>query len=1548
MFMKRAVSIILILSILTGLMSVGLTVSSRTVNSQGIGYNESALHSFDNEDVTDLNIGADATYDDLSIITDGNNSYGKALKLVSSENARVCFDDLEVIKNRRYYIYFDAKSDTAGAKLLTLLGTKTSSGNCRHFLTGYANQNENVMYYIDGKTATSSNFTLSTEWQHYGIYIDTSGEALLAAILKNGSSYSSFWDNNIHFLFGVMNATAYFDNIQLIEIDPRTEAVPDLEKLPAAASLRAPKSSAENNGAYLSAGLRFKDIVSNTVKEKADEIGFIVTPSTYAISHNDWYDISNGIKSNVRTGVCYLKGSHDIVYSVTNESTAYQMILTGLSKGNGSTAYIQRFVTVLYVRTGAEYTYYAIGESSYNEVYGRYRIMNIDASKGTRGVELSLHGVTEQTNLTVGDVLPVLDDVYSDAPARHKFLGWFTKSGEQRTTVTNSNDILYGIYDGYAKYTFDSDSIYNPNNGSYIFQVNDPFGGEGKVMHTPLSGNIRGIVPSVCDGINTKGFEFKKDHTYRISFYYRFAETDPTDAAFRLETWGVSDAGIYLSGSKEKIEYPSSLVPNSGVFKNTGDWTLCTFTVTNVTDHPYLYIRFLFATSDAVYNLYVDDLTIADLDVYKNVTAVKLINNGKIEYTELAVGNTLPTPNAIYDEVTNATYSFDGWYDKTLTTKYTTVTEGVDEYYAKYNSLTEISFEFAGLYDPNNRYSNRLASNNIFNWYRELDPTGANNICLKGILGSNHQNTHFSPSLVEGSTVGYTMTAGKKYVISYDYYISSDHPNVTDQSVGVRGAAKENIGYTGNKTDALSTQTMLIINKWSSAAMLLTATSDVTDLPHLIITAQNKHYTDNTNTVLVPELDLYLDNIRIIELPKDSDIVIHTKAENVTLNQNGEVTVYNDFNIGDDIPDAAPMDGVEFVGWYNEKLNVPYKKIQSGNTTLYAKYDAAINTFENKALIDPNNNFSKNTRVQITADPTDPANSVMKVDLAGSVGNHHFALAESSYGSSPTPYRLTVGNTYTVSFRYYAENLNEKGVSLQLRGCKKENVGISGGKSNSTWSSTVNTEGKWVTVSDTFTYKGTGIADYPDAYLIMLAQDASSSIGAASCTATVYFDDVIIKETVPEKSYTQKTTYIGGWTLGYANGRTHNIVVPSQNFSYLAMMQVEKLRDTIKGITATSCEFNIVKECDWTEKSNQSNIFIGDVAGHSRDNKHKIDTSSFTSDDYAYSFGGGNIYVNGGSTQSLAMAISELTKQLETAADGTKFATGTVVSGKYSESIDSYSTKDYYRGTFVEDFDGEDINTDVWNEIEGSNIVAALDGWRSKRSDEHTYIENGNLVIEADFNEDEKMFYGGMLKTHGKMEYRYGYLEVSCVTPHGAGLWTATWTNHHKTGTGFYSSEVDVNESFGNARYTNFNMHSWPTSAADNMGYAKYATQNITGTTDRKADAGKEAGFNDGFHTFGFFWTPTGAKFTVDGFVRFEYNYDDLHKCDRFSGSITDNDYDAFNETLSVIVSMTVANPGTGGQVPDITADYWNTSNKYIVDYVHIYQIDGQDMFYYQ
>jgi beta-glucanase (GH16 family) len=367
--------------------------------------------------------------------------------------------------------------------------------------------------------------------------------------------------------------------------------------------------------------------------------------------------------------------------------------------------------------------------------------------------------------------------------------------------------------------------------------------------------------------------------------------------------------------------------------------------------------------------------------------------------------------------------------------------------------------------------------------------------------------------------------------------------------------------------------------------------------------------------------------------------------------------------------------------------------------------------------------------------------------------------------------------------------------------------------------------------------------------------------------------------------------------------------------------------------------FNIVRDSKWTELSNQFNIFIGDVRGHSKDNAScKVNTSSFGYDDYAISIGNGNVYIDGGSPYALAMGISEFSKMYQSAASGTNL-TG-VHYGKYSEKIGSYPTDSYYRPTFIEDFDGSEINTDIWKVFNGSAIEARGfydengtyhskedNTWQSVRSAEHTYIEDGKLVIEAAYSKDKQLFYGGMLRSHGKMEYRYGYLEVSCIIPNGGGLWTATWLTP-TTSDGLYYGEIDVNESYGDAKIAQCNIHLWPTSAGKLWGSPKtssgYETKLSSGT------------FNDKFHTYGFLWTEDSLIATIDGEIKGNYKFNDKNVSER---------YDSLSDYMSLIVSMTVGNPGVDvSKNLDESGEYWNTSNKYIVDYVHIYQIDGQDI----
>ncbi len=1187
----------------------------------------------------------------------------------------------------------------------------------------------------------------------------------------------------------------------------------------------------------------------------------------------------------------------------------------------------------------------------YNSIFGteEYPIPEIDET-GRIPIYFNKNGQVNSYELLPGDTLPEGDDIVTADFVRYKFLGWFDSSlTTEYKAVPDHVVTMYAKYDGYTAYSFDFGGIYDPNNRNMIEAIKDPFGGNGKVLHTTVinntsaeyNGTYRGLSPSAYDSNSNSGFKVEKGHRYQVSFDYRYNEDAPSSAACTVSAFAVSSQGVHmdLNSSNRKQLSPSFSSTGGSTLSNKGKWAECTFAVTVNADFEYFYFRFLGASRTDAYDFYIDNLVITDITVDNSV---KLVKNGVVESTDLAVGKALPTLESVYDMLSDRSFEFDGWYDASLTTKYTTVVEGVTTYYAKFKNYSYYSFESAGIFDPNGRYS--ATSKGAAPWWRELDPTGDDNICLRVDLSNNANNTNVCLQQIEGATDGYKLTAGNKYIISYRYYVDTIETSGFP-SFQMRGSTAAGIGTSGGKTDSLNGGDFETFGKWVDMAYVFTAPSTVETSPYLILMSQR------TNTKYTK---VYLDDVYICEFDATDDIKISTPAYDITTNDHGDVSTIHRTQVGANVPDPKNYYGATFKGWYDENGTVPYPTISESYLELYAKHDGDILNFENGGYYDPNGNFGKTaiSPHSIVIDPTNSKNTVLKTTLNNNGNNTNFALNASGYSNEG--YKLTVGNTYEISFMYYIENLTKGAVGLQFRGCKEANIGIAGGKSGAYGIKSLSEVNAWTGVTVKFTYNGEGLTDEASPYLIMMLQYTTASVN-------VYIDDIVIKETEPAKTYVKKSVKMGGWTLGY-QPRPHNIVIPTYNFSYIARMQCEELEKFIENTVTTGCDVKIVTEENWKEADNQFNIFVGDVKGHSRDNaKYKIDASNFTSDDFAYNFGTSSIYINGGSTYALAMGISEVIKELEAAKDGTDIG-GKKVKGKYSEKIDSYSTATYYRPTFLEDFEGDEIDTTRWNIVNGSAIAARdfVDekgvlqkdqGWTSIRSPEHTYVEDGKLVIAGAYSKENKTFYGGMLRSHGKLEYRFGYYEVSCITPHGAGIWTANWLTPHGYTDGLYLSEVDVNESFGNAKASNFNMHSWPRAAASNLGMPKYSLDNISGCSAKNSTLNKGLGYADGFHTFGYMWDENSAKFIVDGRVQFEYRYDDKHTAKPSDGNVSypvvrTNDYDAFREKLSIIVSMTVANPASGSE-PILGADYWNTTNKYIVDYVHIYQIDGQEIYFY-
>ena len=393
------------------------------------------------------------------------------------------------------------------------------------------------------------------------------------------------------------------------------------------------------------------------------------------------------------------------------------------------------------------------------------------------------------------------------------------------------------------------------------------------------------------------------------------------------------------------------------------------------------------------------------------------------------------------------------------------------------------------------------------------------------------------------------------------------------------------------------------------------------------------------------------------------------------------------------------------------------------------------------------------------------------------------------------------------------------------------------------------------------------------------------------------------------------------------NGNTnlygYSIVRSHYETSYITQVELEKLQTTL--LEKFGYYIPIVE--DAYVEAGDKEIIIG---GSNREGQE--DFTDYNK--YDIRVNGSKIYLDGGNDWSVAMAVTEFTNALESG--NVELKDGSYKSGDYTQTIGTYDTTKYYKYVWGDDFDGTEIDEQKWDVCRGNTMTSK--GVNNKTvyrcTDKSTYIKDGCLYQCA--LEDEKGYYGGMLRTTDKMHFKYGYIEIKEKMPHGDGFWTALWLNgadYNKSGNigeGLLFPEIDVTENFGNSNIVTPTMHRWPTAEGTATGIEEWSTrsQSYTGS-DRVHTCPDGKTFNDDFHTFGCLWTPESVKFTCDGKIYFEQD-------------ITQNplDVETFNHYTYIICSLATyfANcPLT----PAATAEQWQNSNKFIVDYIHLYQLDS-------
>ena len=392
-------------------------------------------------------------------------------------------------------------------------------------------------------------------------------------------------------------------------------------------------------------------------------------------------------------------------------------------------------------------------------------------------------------------------------------------------------------------------------------------------------------------------------------------------------------------------------------------------------------------------------------------------------------------------------------------------------------------------------------------------------------------------------------------------------------------------------------------------------------------------------------------------------------------------------------------------------------------------------------------------------------------------------------------------------------------------------------------------------------------------------------------------------------------------------------VKPRFNTGYIVQHGIEEANKLL--IEKTGYVLRIVEDHN---EASEYEVIVGNAK---RDGVAEVTNA----DEYTIKVSGKKVYLNGGSPAATAMAVSEFAKLLISGAVTDQSST----SGYYSQTINSYDKSTYYYPTWADDFDapadGHETGVDLTKWKWGTDAAPGHNGRTSVRSQsaEHLFVSDGKLNFYAAY--DDQYYYGFKLVTSGKMNFRYGILEMSAILPHGDAFWISLWANSLQQvddiSPSAFFTEVNVVEMFGNSGSEASNLHGWLKGGQREVYNELWAPQGLAEhwSLDGKYSAYKkyscpDGRFNNGLHTFTYIWDENTSKFACDGNVYFELDHNEQPHYKQ-----------TFTQPIYLILSQaTCFASGSGRNMAD-DAPEWTTTNNFQIDYVHIYQKDdGQHL----
>lgn len=350
-----------------------------------------------------------------------------------------------------------------------------------------------------------------------------------------------------------------------------------------------------------------------------------------------------------------------------------------------------------------------------------------------------------------------------------------------------------------------------------------------------------------------------------------------------------------------------------------------------------------------------------------------------------------------------------------------------------------------------------------------------------------------------------------------------------------------------------------------------------------------------------------------------------------------------------------------------------------------------------------------------------------------------------------------------------------------------------------------------------------------------------------------------------------------------------HLIRDNTNRSWLVQEEIRKVQEYIR--ETTGYEVGLEEDLKTTETAYE--IHIGNT------NRTKKPSSGYDSETWEIAVSGKNVYIAGGSTYAIQVAVTEFGKLLQKG----KITEADAKTGTYAETVATYDSSTYYTLKWGDEFDGTALDETKWIIRDSKNGNVNL-----VKNDETFEMRDGNLIMKAIKREDGGYDHCDAIKSDTTMRFNKGYLEMRARVPDGKGVYSSFWCNSSG------GLELDIFESLGMARTQRANIHYWkPTHSS---------LDGVVSGMDRQYVL-KGGTLFDQYRTIAMYWDDNVVKFIYDGEVYYEQEATEY-----------------FAEQFAYII--TGFNVGWQGRTPP--AEALQFPLEYHIDYIRLFQVDGQQI----